>query len=194
MRPFRIERGALSSSRARPNYTMRTGAAVDYGADCVADNVNNSSWGGDAGRVIDTVCGYLRLHARRHVALRLRDDHSIVFGNQKPTRNVLPKRAPDRNSNAVQRYRPLHGGEHGAILRGSVLRECRREGAFGESNQTIAVRCKLWRLGMRVETIEHVRNLLALVGSKSSHVDQRVHAFGGVPGLSPHRHRHVPPI
>src|SRR5437879_1135488 len=112
---------------------------------------------------------YLRLHAPRHVALRLRDDHSVVFSKQKPTRNALPKRPPNGNSDAAQRYRPLHGREHGEIFRGSVLRESRRERAFGEPNQTIAVWCELWRLGIRFETIEHVCNLLALVGSKSGH-------------------------
>src|SRR5215813_2844132 len=111
---------------------------------------------------------HLRLHALRHVALRRRDDHSIVFSKEKPTRNVLPKRASDGNSDAVQRYRPLHGREHGVILRGSVLRESRRECGFGEPNQTTAVWCEPWCLGMRFETIEHVCNFLALVGSKSS--------------------------
>ena len=106
-------------------------SVAGYGADCVADNVKGSCRSGDAGCVIDGMRLYLRRHALRHVALRLRDDHSIVFSKQKPTRNVLPKRAPDGNSDAVQRYRPLHGREHGAILRGSVLRESRREGAFG---------------------------------------------------------------
>src|SRR3954463_8773472 len=41
-----------------------------YGADCVADHVDDSPWSGDAGRVIDRMRLYLRLHAPRHVALR----------------------------------------------------------------------------------------------------------------------------
>ena len=52
------------------------------------------------------------------------------------------------------------------------------EGPFGQPDQTVAVRCKLWRLGMGFEAIEHVCDLLALVGSKSGYVDQRLDAFG----------------
>src|SRR5262249_21439011 len=37
---------------------------------------------------------------------------------------------------------------------------------------------KLWREWMGFDAIEHVRDLLALVGSKCSYVDQRLHAFG----------------
>src|SRR5215831_15091963 len=95
-------------------YSVQVLASVaGYGADRVAYNADDCSWGGEAGRVIDSMRRYLRFHALRHVALGLRNDHSIVFGNQKPTHNVPPKRAPDRNSNAIKRYRSLHGGEHG---------------------------------------------------------------------------------
>jgi hypothetical protein len=52
--------------------------------------------------VIDGMRLCHRLHALRHVALRLRNDHSVVFGNQKLARHVLPKRAPSRNGNAAQ--------------------------------------------------------------------------------------------
>src|SRR6478752_2061078 len=105
---------------------------------------------------------YRRLHALRHVALRLRDDHSVVFGNQKPARNVLPDRAPDRNSNAAQRYRPLHGSEHRLLISGCILRESPGEGSLRQPNQTVAVRCKLWRLGMGFEAIKYICDLLAL--------------------------------
>jgi hypothetical protein len=54
---------------------------------------------------------------------------------------------------------------------GCVLRERRFEGSLGEPNQTIAVRCKLWRLGMGFEAIKYVCDLLALIGSKSGYVD-----------------------
>ena len=43
-----------------------------------------------------------------------------------------------------------------------------REGCFGQPNQAVAVRRKLWRLGMGLKAIEHVCDLLALVGSKSA--------------------------
>src|SRR5262245_8456473 len=121
----------LTAGARRRCRAKNLASAAGYGADRVVDNVDDSCWSGDAGYVIDSVRPYLRLHALGHVALCLRDDHSIVFGNQKPTRNVLPKRAPDRNSDAVHRYRPLHGGEHGSIVRGCVRRERRLEGSFG---------------------------------------------------------------
>src|SRR6202040_3283722 len=111
-----------------------------YGADCIADNVHDSCWSADTGRVIDGMRLYLCLHPLCHVALRLRDNHSIG---------------------------PLRGREHSPIFGGCVLRERRREGFLGEPNQTIAVRCKLWCLGMRFEAIEHVSDFLALIGSKS---------------------------
>ena len=74
--------------------------------------------------------------------------------------------------------RPLHGSEHCSVAGGCVLRERRFEGSFGQPNQTIAVRRKLWRFGMGLEAIEHVYDLLALVGSKSGYIDQRLHPFG----------------
>src|SRR6476619_4924770 len=110
---------------------VRARLVASYRAYCVADDVNNSRWSGDARNVIDSMRLYRRLHAIRHVALRLTDDHSIVFGNQKPARNVLPKWVPDRNSDAAQRYRPLHGSEHGSLVRGRALRERRFEGSIG---------------------------------------------------------------
>jgi hypothetical protein len=137
-----------------------------YKAHCVADNVDHSSWSGDAGCVVDDMHLCLCLHASRHIALRLRNYHPIVFGDQKPSRNVLPKRTPARNSNAVDRYRPLHSRKHCALIRRCVLRERSREGLVGKPNQPIAVGCKLWRLGMGFEAVEHVRDLLALIGSK----------------------------
>src|SRR6478672_6108001 len=109
----------------------RLPSAARHGADCVAYNVDDSRWSGHDGRMIDSMRLYRRLHALRHVALRLRDDHSIVFGDQKPARNVLPKWVPDRNSDAAQRYRPLHRSEHGSLVRGRVLRERRFEGSIG---------------------------------------------------------------
>src|SRR4029077_10801576 len=88
-----------SHSQVRPK---EVASAAGYGADCVANNFDNSCWSGNARGVIDMMRPYRRLHPLRHVALRLRDDHSIVLGNQKPTLNVSPKRAPDRNSDAAQ--------------------------------------------------------------------------------------------
>src|SRR5690349_9923282 len=120
----------------------------------------------------------LCLHTLRHKALRLRNDHPVLFGDQKPAWHVLPKRAPGRHSDAVQRYRPLHGRKHCLLIGGSVLRERRREGSLEQPDQTIAVRCKLRRLGMGFEAIKHVRYLLALVGSKRGDVDQGLHSFG----------------
>src|SRR5262245_13985810 len=108
---------------------------------------------------------YLCFHPPSHVALRFGHDHSVFFSNQEPTRNVLPKGAPDWNSDAAQRNRPLHGREHSTLLCGSILRESRREGSFGKPNQTVTVGHEFWRLGMRFEAIEDVCDLLALVGS-----------------------------
>ena len=71
-----------------------------YGADCFADNVDNSPWRGNAGRVIDNVRLDLRFHPLRHVALRFGHDHSIVFGNKESIRNVPPKWAPGWNCDA----------------------------------------------------------------------------------------------
>jgi hypothetical protein len=136
---------ATRSQAAMYSYLQHCG--IERGADCVLDDVNNSIWFGDAGRVIDGMRLDLRLHPLRHLALRLRHDHPIVFGNQKPARNVLPKRAPDRNGDAVQRNRPLHGSEHGLILHRCVLSKRSREGPFGEPNQAIVVRRKLWCRG-----------------------------------------------
>jgi len=46
---------------------------------------DDSSWSGDAGRVIDSMHLYPRLYPRlhplRHVPLRFGHDHSVVFGN-----------------------------------------------------------------------------------------------------------------
>src|SRR5215471_2583440 len=82
-------------------HTRAAASARSHGADCGADDVDDRLWRGDAGRVIDSVCPYSRLHALRHVALRLSDDHAVIFGKQKPTRDILPKRAPDWNGDAV---------------------------------------------------------------------------------------------
>src|SRR5215470_17167010 len=124
------------------------------------DDVNDSFWCGDAGRVIDGMCFCLRVHALRHVALRLSDDHPVVFGNQKPAWNVLPKRAPDGNSDAVLRDRPLHGGEQRLIRDGRMLCEGGRKGFIRQPDQAIVVWRELWRLGMRLEAIEEVRDFL----------------------------------
>src|SRR6185312_2218813 len=112
------------------------------------------------------------LHARRHITLCLGVYHAIVFGDQKPTRNVLPERAPDRNSDTAQRYRPLYSGKHGSILDGSILCEGRREGVLRQPDQSMAVRCKLWRFGMGWEAVEYVRDFLTIVGCESGYVDQ----------------------
>ena len=51
-------------------------------------------------------------------------------------------------------------------------------GSLRQPNQTIAVRCKLWRLGMGWEAIKYVCDLLALIRGKGGYVDQRLNAFG----------------
>src|SRR5262245_46836879 len=114
----------MSAPRARS-----LASVVAYEADRVANNVHDDRWSTDAGCVIDGMGLCLRLHALRHVALRVGHDHSIVLGDEKPTRKVPPKRARDRNSNAIQRYRPLHRGEDGSIVGGRVLRKRRLEGS-----------------------------------------------------------------
>src|SRR5262249_16295040 len=96
----------------------------------------------------------LRLHAFRHVALRPRDDHPVVLWKQKAARKVLPKRAPRGNGDAVQRDRPLHGSEQRLIRSGRMVRENGRKGFVGQPDQAIAIWRELWRLGVRLETIE----------------------------------------
>jgi hypothetical protein len=112
----------LSAKRAiiRRLRPARLASVAGYGAHCIADAVDHNPRSGDAGRVIDGMGLRLRLHAFRHVTLRFGDDHSIVFGNKKPARNVPPKRAPDGNRDACKRYRPLHGSEHCLFVRGRV--------------------------------------------------------------------------
>src|SRR5262245_13784256 len=84
---------AIDISRAvldRRHYTgLSNGlpSAAGYGADCVTDYVSDSHWSGDAWRVINSMRPNGRPHPFRHVALGLGDDHSIVFGNQKPARD-----------------------------------------------------------------------------------------------------------
>src|SRR5258705_5416034 len=75
-------------------------SAAGHGADCLADNVDNGCWSGDARRVIDSERPYLGLHALRHIKLRLRNDHSIFLGYHEPTRAVRPKSAPCRDTRA----------------------------------------------------------------------------------------------
>jgi hypothetical protein len=72
--------------------TFRQASVAGYRAHRVANNVHDDRWSGDAGRVVDGMGPYLRLHAPRYVALRVGHDHSIVFGNHEATRNVVPKR------------------------------------------------------------------------------------------------------
>jgi hypothetical protein len=71
-------------------------SVAGYRAHRVANNVHDDRWSSEAGRVVGGMGPYLRLHALRHVALRVGHDHSIVFGDRKPTRNVLQKRARDK--------------------------------------------------------------------------------------------------
>src|SRR4249919_769936 len=59
--------------------SIRLPSASGYGADCVSDNVYDSHWSADARYMVDGMRRYLRLHALRHVALGLRDDHPIAF-------------------------------------------------------------------------------------------------------------------
>src|ERR1700756_5313179 len=112
-----------------------------------------------------------RFHAFRHEALRLGNYHSITLGNEKPTRNVLPKRTPDWNRDAVQRDWSLHSVEQGLILGGCMRRERGRKGFFRQPNQAIIVWCQLGRLGMGRKAIEHVCDLLAFIGGKSAYID-----------------------
>jgi hypothetical protein len=79
---IRTANAPSENALSRSGVALRNTLAAGYGADCVADNVYDSRWSGDAGDVIDSMSLYLRFHALRHVALRLRNDHSIVFGNQ----------------------------------------------------------------------------------------------------------------
>ena len=128
--------------------------------------------------MIDGVSLYLGLHPRRHIPLRLWHDHSVVLGNEKPARDVLPKRAPYWDSDAAERYRPLHGGQDGSIVRRCVLREGHREGFFGQPNQTLAIGRELRGLGMWLQPIEHVCYRFALVRSKTGDVNQRRDPIG----------------
>jgi hypothetical protein len=152
--------GTLTCSPTSPSFSPLRAArtTAGYGADCVADNVDDSSWSGDAGRVIDGMRLCFRLHPLCHVVLCVRHDHSVVFGKEKPARNVPPKWAPDWISDAVQRYRPLHGGEHCAILRRCVLRERRLEGFLWQPNQPIVVRREFWREGVGLGSMPFCRS------------------------------------
>jgi hypothetical protein len=86
-------------------YSFLQHCGAKRGTDCVLDDINDGCWFGNASYVIDGMHFYLRIHPFRHVALRLRDYHSIIFGNKKPTRNGPPQRAPDRNRDAKGFFR-----------------------------------------------------------------------------------------
>src|SRR5262249_15040879 len=72
------------------------------GAHCIANYLDDRSGSADAGCVIDGVRLRLRLHAFGHVSLRFRDDHPVVFSDQKPAWNILPEGASNWNGDAVQ--------------------------------------------------------------------------------------------
>src|SRR5262245_10572208 len=67
-----------------PAVMERRQCPLSRSADCVADDVSDLCWSGDAGNVIDRVCLYCRLHSLRHVTLRLRHDHPGLSSNNQP--------------------------------------------------------------------------------------------------------------
>src|SRR6516225_4467422 len=162
---FMTSRRLLGEER-QPHRHPRLASVAGYKTHCISNNVDYSFWSGDDWRVIDGMRLYLRLHALCHEALRLGHDHSVVFANQKPARNIFPERAPDSDSDAVNRDRPLHGAEYSTILCGGVLRERRRECSVREPNQPVTVRRKFWGLGIGLAAIEDVCDILSLVGSE----------------------------
>ena len=87
-------------------------------------------------------------------------------------------RAPGGDGDTVQRDRSLHGSEQRLIRGRRMLRESSRKGFVRQPDQTVVIWRELWSLGMRLESIEYVRYVLAFVGSESRHINQRLHSFG----------------
>ena len=67
--------------------------------------------------VVYVVRPNLRAHPLRHVALRLRRNHAILFRQQKPRWLRFPRRHGSLLLNAFHRDRPLHGFENRGLVR-----------------------------------------------------------------------------
>lgn len=93
---------------------MVVSSAVANGSDGLADDVHDDLWGGDEWCVIDWMGAHAGLHAFRHEALVLMNDHPILLGHEVPGRTVLPQGPLHRDCDAGGGDRALNGRQHSA--------------------------------------------------------------------------------
>src|ERR1700685_2202555 len=102
-----------------------------------------------------------RLHAIRHEALRLSNDHPIALGDEKPARTVFPKWALDGDADAGRGDRSLHGAEQRVLPSGCVLSKRGGKRIGREPDEPLVIGSQLWRLWVRCGPVKHVSDRLA---------------------------------
>ena len=125
--------------------------------------------------VVHVVCPNLRAHPLRHVALRLRRNHAILFRQQKPRWLRFPRRHRSLLLNAFHRDRPLHRFQNRGLVRRSLVSDCVGKTAFGHPDQPMRIRLEMRRLRMRLGAIKNIGNRLTLSGRQRRHVHQRLY-------------------
>lgn len=85
------------------------------------DYVHHELWLRVHGAVVHIVRLNIRPHTIGHEMLRLRINHAILFGNQKPRRFRFPCWRRGRLLNALNRDRPLHNGCNVCLLERSLM-------------------------------------------------------------------------
>src|SRR5580700_4613495 len=118
----------------------------------------------------------LRPHPARHVSLRFRSNHAILYRQQKPRWLGFPRGHRSLLLNALHRDRPLHGAENRCLAGGSLVSDSARKTPFGHPDEAMRIGLQLRRLGMRLGTIKNIRDSFTLRGRKSRNVDQAPYA------------------
>src|SRR5271169_5033950 len=130
--------------------------------------------------MVDLLRPDARAHALRHKELGGWVDHPVFFGEEVPRRLYFPSGSWSPLLNACDSDRPLCCCKKRRAFGGCMLRESGCKSLLWHPDQPMCIRRQLGRLWVRLSSIEHFGDRLALVRRQSRYEDQRLDSLVGV--------------
>ena len=130
---------------------------------------------GDQRRVIDSAASRFCAHAFGHRMLRLWIDHAVFLRHQEPRRFRFPSRLGRRFLNARQSNRPLCSCQNRNRVGGGILRERIAKAVFRHPDEAVGGGRQLRGFRVRLASIKHVTDGLALIGRQRGDVHERLY-------------------
>ena len=133
-------------------------------------------------RMVDLLRPDARAHALRHKELGGWVNHPVFFGEEVPRRLYFPSGPWSSLLNVCDSDRPLCRCKKCRAFGACTLRESGCKSLLWHPDQSMRIRLQLWRLWVRLPSIEYFGDGLASVRCQSRYEDQRLDSLAGVRG------------